>query len=106
MKDVDPISFAGKHRLHHRFSDRERDVHSPSAGFWFCWFGSLVDHNRKKRVMLASSLASMALYAAAPASSGSSPTTGRSSWPRSTPGSWSGISTAKRGLRLGPGTAT
>ncbi|WP_332658649.1 MFS transporter [Brevundimonas sp.] len=29
------------------------------------WFGSLVDHNRKKRVMLASSLASMALYAAA-----------------------------------------
>ena len=29
------------------------------------WFGSLVDHNRKKRVMLASSLVSLALYAAA-----------------------------------------
>ncbi len=40
---VDPISFAGKHRLHHRFSDTDRDVHSPAAGFWFCWFGSLID---------------------------------------------------------------
>ena len=40
---VDPVSFAGKHRLHHRFSDTDRDVHSPDAGFWFCWFGSLVD---------------------------------------------------------------
>lgn len=29
------------------------------------WFGSLVDHHRKKRVMLGSSLASLALYAAA-----------------------------------------
>ena len=29
------------------------------------WFGSLVDHHRKKRVMLASSAASFALYAAA-----------------------------------------
>ncbi|TXG96802.1 MAG: MFS transporter [Rhodocyclaceae bacterium] len=29
------------------------------------WFGSLVDHHRKKRVMLGSSLASIALYAAA-----------------------------------------
>ncbi|HVL41470.1 MAG TPA: MFS transporter [Brevundimonas sp.] len=29
------------------------------------WFGSLVDHNRKKRVMLGSSLVSLVLYAAA-----------------------------------------
>ncbi len=40
---VDPISFAGKHRLHHKHSDTPRDVHSPQAGFWFCWFGSLID---------------------------------------------------------------
>lgn len=40
---LDPISFVGKHRLHHRYSDTSRDVHSPNDGFWFCWFGSLVD---------------------------------------------------------------
>ena len=40
---VDPISFVGKHRLHHQFADTDRDVHSPNDGFWFCWFGSLVD---------------------------------------------------------------
>jgi stearoyl-CoA desaturase (delta-9 desaturase) len=40
---LDPVSFVGKHRLHHRFSDTERDVHSPTQGFWYCWFESLVD---------------------------------------------------------------
>lgn len=40
---VDPISFVGKHRLHHKYSDTPRDVHSPDDGFWFCWIGSLVD---------------------------------------------------------------
>jgi stearoyl-CoA desaturase (delta-9 desaturase) len=40
---VDPISFAGKHRLHHKHSDTPRDVHSPREGFWFCWYGSLID---------------------------------------------------------------
>jgi stearoyl-CoA desaturase (delta-9 desaturase) len=40
---VDPISFVGKHRLHHRFADTPRDVHSPHEGFWYCWLGSLVD---------------------------------------------------------------
>jgi len=40
---VDPISFAGKHRLHHKYSDTPRDVHSPRDGFWFCWYGSLID---------------------------------------------------------------
>jgi len=39
----DPIGFAGKHRIHHRFSDTEDDVHTPIDGFWACWFGSLVD---------------------------------------------------------------
>lgn len=35
-----------------------------TAGFAF-WFGSLVDHHRKKRVMLGSSLVSLFIYAAA-----------------------------------------
>ena len=35
-------------------------VLTAASGFWF---GSLVDHHRKKRVMLASSLASLGLYA-------------------------------------------
>ncbi|MCB1317087.1 MAG: acyl-CoA desaturase, partial [Leptospiraceae bacterium] len=45
---TDPISFAGKHRIHHRYSDTERDVHGPRFGFWQSWFGSLVDHGYTK----------------------------------------------------------
>lgn len=37
------VFFAGKHRLHHVFSDKEGDVHSPQQGFWQCWFGSIID---------------------------------------------------------------
>jgi stearoyl-CoA desaturase (delta-9 desaturase) len=40
---TDPIAFAGKHRLHHKYSDTEEDVHSPGLGWWFCWFGHYVD---------------------------------------------------------------
>ena len=40
---TDPIGFAGKHRLHHQHADREGDVHNPRDGFWFCWYGSLID---------------------------------------------------------------
>ena len=40
---TDPIGFAGKHRIHHRFSDTDDDVHTPRDGFWSCWYGSLVD---------------------------------------------------------------
>jgi stearoyl-CoA desaturase (delta-9 desaturase) len=40
---VDPIGFAGKHRLHHRHSDTGSDVHSPGQGLWFSWLGSLID---------------------------------------------------------------
>jgi fatty-acid desaturase len=43
MMFVDPVRFAGKHRLHHRFSDTGRDVHSPRDGLWFCWIWSLID---------------------------------------------------------------
>jgi stearoyl-CoA desaturase (delta-9 desaturase) len=39
----EPIGFAGKHRLHHRHSDTDADVHTPRHGFWFCWFGSLFE---------------------------------------------------------------
>jgi stearoyl-CoA desaturase (delta-9 desaturase) len=39
----DPVGFAGKHRLHHRYSDTDRDPHSPRRGAWHCWLGHLVD---------------------------------------------------------------
>jgi stearoyl-CoA desaturase (delta-9 desaturase) len=39
----DPVWFAGKHRLHHKHSDTNLDVHSPNQGFWFCWFASIFD---------------------------------------------------------------
>ena len=37
------LFFAGKHRIHHRHSDREGDVHAPAQGWWHCWFGSMLD---------------------------------------------------------------
>jgi stearoyl-CoA desaturase (delta-9 desaturase) len=37
------LFFAGKHRLHHRYSDRRGDVHAPAQGLWHCWLGSLLD---------------------------------------------------------------
>lgn len=37
------VHFAGKHRLHHRHSDGDGDVHAPHQGWWQCWVGSLVD---------------------------------------------------------------
>lgn len=40
---TDPIGFAGKHRIHHRYSDTEDDVHSPDQGWWTCWVWSLAD---------------------------------------------------------------
>jgi stearoyl-CoA desaturase (delta-9 desaturase) len=39
----DAIRFAGKHRLHHRFGDTERDVHTPKRGVWSCWIACHVD---------------------------------------------------------------
>ncbi|MCA9694579.1 MAG: acyl-CoA desaturase [Myxococcales bacterium] len=39
----EPIGFAGKHRLHHRYSDERRDVHGPGFGWWHSWIGSMVD---------------------------------------------------------------
>ncbi len=40
---TDAIGFAGKHWFHHRFADTSKDVHSPHQGFWFCWFGHILD---------------------------------------------------------------
>jgi stearoyl-CoA desaturase (delta-9 desaturase) len=37
------LHFAGKHQLHHRHADSDRDVHAPGQGWWHCWFGSLLD---------------------------------------------------------------
>lgn len=34
-----PLWWAGHHRDHHRFSDTERDVHSPQKGFWWSHMG-------------------------------------------------------------------
>lgn len=39
----DPIGFSGKHRIHHKYSDQGKDVHSPRHGLWRCWIGNLVD---------------------------------------------------------------
>lgn len=48
----DPIWFAGKHRIHHKHSDTDRDVHSPRQGFWFCWFGSVADEGYSEAEIL------------------------------------------------------
>ncbi len=39
----DPIRFAGKHRLHHRYVDTDKDVHTPRDGIWQCWVGSMLE---------------------------------------------------------------
>jgi len=42
---ADVIGFTGRHRMHHRYSDTDRDVHSPKRGWWQCWFGHLLDND-------------------------------------------------------------
>ncbi|PWT89933.1 MAG: stearoyl-CoA 9-desaturase [Blastocatellia bacterium] len=49
----DPVWFAGKHRLHHKHSDTNLDVHSPHQGFWFCWFASIFDEGYSDEEILA-----------------------------------------------------
>jgi len=48
----DPIHFAGSHRLHHRFSDTDRDPHSPREGAWHCWIGNLIEDGYTERERL------------------------------------------------------
>ena len=49
---ADVIGFVGRHRLHHRNSDTEADVHSPLRGWWQCWVGSLLDDGVPEQVVL------------------------------------------------------
>jgi fatty-acid desaturase len=49
----DPIGFAGRHRLHHRWSDTERDFHGPRRGLWFSWLGHLLEDGYSERALLA-----------------------------------------------------
>lgn len=55
---TDAIAFSGKHRLHHRLSDTDEDVHSPAHGWWSCWVGHFIDegHTRGEVHALASEL--------------------------------------------------
>jgi stearoyl-CoA desaturase (delta-9 desaturase) len=46
------VGFSGKHRLHHRHADTEKDAHSPRRGFWPCWFESLWDDGLRERDVL------------------------------------------------------
>ena len=48
-----PIRFAGKHRLHHRHSDRPGDPHSPRYGLWYSWIGSHLDTEYSEEEILA-----------------------------------------------------
>jgi stearoyl-CoA desaturase (delta-9 desaturase) len=57
----DPVGFAGKHRLHHRHADTERDVHSPRQGLWYCWIGHLLEERCTEQEVLAAA-ADLARY--------------------------------------------
>ena len=46
------ITFSGKHRLHHQYSDAKGDVHTPLDGWWACWIESLLDHGYSKQEIL------------------------------------------------------
>lgn len=40
-----PISWAAHHRYHHRYSDKEQDLHSPQKGFWWSHMLWFLDRN-------------------------------------------------------------
>ena len=43
-----PLWWAGHHRTHHRFTDREGDVHSPMRGFWWSHVGWILCDRHKQ----------------------------------------------------------
>jgi stearoyl-CoA desaturase (Delta-9 desaturase) len=43
-----PLWWAGHHRVHHRFSDLDRDVHSPRDGFWWSHVGWILSTRYKR----------------------------------------------------------
>ncbi len=42
---LNPVRFAGIHRLHHQHTDTPHDPHTPLEGFWHCWIST---HLRSK----------------------------------------------------------
>ncbi len=42
-----PLWWAGHHRIHHRFSDKDEDVHSPRDGFWWSHVGWILSTRYK-----------------------------------------------------------
>ena len=43
-----PLWWAGHHRAHHRYSDTDRDIHSPQKGFWWSHVGWILCNRYKK----------------------------------------------------------
>ncbi len=43
-----PLWWAGHHRLHHRFTDVDGDVHSPRDGFWWSHVGWILSRGTKR----------------------------------------------------------
>ena len=39
-----PIHWVGQHRLHHKYSDTDLDVHSPRVSFWWAHVGWVLHH--------------------------------------------------------------
>jgi stearoyl-CoA desaturase (Delta-9 desaturase) len=42
-----PLWWAGHHRIHHRFTDTDRDIHSPRDGFWWSHVGWILSRRYK-----------------------------------------------------------
>ncbi len=42
-----PLWWAGHHRIHHRFTDTDQDVHSPRDGFWWSHVGWILSRRYK-----------------------------------------------------------
>jgi stearoyl-CoA desaturase (delta-9 desaturase) len=42
-----PLWWAGHHRMHHRYSDRDHDIHSPRDGFWWSHVGWILSTRYK-----------------------------------------------------------
>jgi stearoyl-CoA desaturase (delta-9 desaturase) len=42
-----PLWWAGHHRDHHRYADTDRDIHSPSKGFWWSHVGWFLSNRFK-----------------------------------------------------------
>ena len=43
-----PLWWAGHHRIHHRFTDTDRDIHSPRDGFWWSHVGWILSNRYKQ----------------------------------------------------------